>query len=77
MPDTLADALPREIARVTAKKERWLQMAREHPEIAAGLRLSIAIMQYEIETAIRAAASGDVVAMLQAHQSLVDYDGKD
>ena len=30
MTDTLAAALPREIARVTAKKERWQGYMRDH-----------------------------------------------
>ena len=30
MTDTLADALPREIVRVTAKKERWQGYLRDH-----------------------------------------------
>ena len=73
MSDTLAEALPREIARVTAKKERWQQMQREH-NMGPGMQLSINIMQMEIENAIKAAASGDVTAMLTSLQSLKDYD---
>lgn len=73
MSDTLAEALPREIARVTAKKERWQHMLREY-NMGPGMQLSINIMQMEIETAIRASASGDVVAMMASLQSLKDYD---
>lgn len=76
MTDTLADALPREIARVTAKKERWQRMMREH-NMGAVMQLSINIMQTEIERAIKACASGDVVEMLTAHEALKGYDDND
>ena len=77
MTDTLADALPREIARVTAKKERWQKMAIEHPDMALGLDFAIAIMQAHIEQAIRTCASGDVVEMMSALAGLKDYSDDD
>ena len=76
MTYTLADALPDEIKRVTAKKERWQQMMREH-NMGPGMQLSINIMQMEIEVAIKASISGDPVAMLAALQSLKDYNDDD
>jgi hypothetical protein len=72
-PDTLADALPREIARISAKRDRWRDMAKEHPSIAAGTLLAVAIMQAEIDRATKACASGDVLEMLAAFQALKDY----
>lgn len=76
MTHTLADALPAEIARVTAKKERWQQMLREH-DLGPGMQLSINVMQVTIERAIEALASGDIGQMLAAHQSLADYSDDD
>lgn len=71
-PTTLADALPAEIKRVTAIKERWQELAREH-DMGPGMQLYINIMQAEIDRGVQALASGDVVAMLAAHQALADY----
>jgi hypothetical protein len=76
MTDTLADALPREIARVTAKKERWQGYQRDH-NMGPGMQLSINMMQIEIEQAVKALASGDVTEMLAAYQSLKDYSDDD
>ena len=69
MTDTLAAALTREIARVTAKKERWQGYMRDH-NMGAGMQLSINIMQAEIEKSIAALAAGDVTAMIAAYESL-------
>jgi len=76
MTYTLADALPDEIKRVTAKKERWQKMMRDH-NMGPGMQLSINIMQIEIEAAIKASISGDPVAMMAALQSLKDYNDDD
>lgn len=76
MTDTLADALPREIARVTAKKERWQGYLRDH-DMGPGMQLSINIMQVEIESAVKALASGDVTEMLAAHEALKGYNDDD
>jgi hypothetical protein len=75
MTDTLADELPREIARVTAKKERWLGYMRDHN--APGMGLSIALMQAEIEEAISALAAGDAARMMIAYQNLKGYNDDD
>lgn len=77
MADSLAEALPREIARVMAKKERWQGYCRDHPELAQGMQFGIVVMGVEIEAAITAAASGDVLEMLRAHASLKEYDDND
>jgi hypothetical protein len=76
MTDTLANKLPREIARVTAKKERWQGYMRDH-NMGAGMQLSINIMQAEIENAVAALASGDVTAMLAALEALKGYNDAD
>jgi hypothetical protein len=73
---TLADALPEQIARVTAKKEHWQKMLRDH-DMGPGMQLSINIMQLEIEQGVRAIASGSVPLMLAAHQALADYNDDD
>jgi len=77
MTDTLADALPREIARVSAKRDRWIRMAHDHPDMASGMNLTIAMMQSEIMIAAQACANGDVVEMLAAHESLKGYSDDD
>jgi hypothetical protein len=73
MSDSLADALPRQIARVSAKRDRWIEMKAEFPELRE-MELTIAIMQAEINRGVMALASGDIVEMLHAHQALKDYD---
>lgn len=77
MTDTLADALPREIARVSAKRDRWRDMMKAHPELAPGMGFTVAIMQAEIDRAVKACAHGDIGEMLAAHQSLKDYSDDD
>lgn len=77
MTDTVADALPREIARVSAKRDRWRGMAKEHPELGPGMGLTIAIMQAEIDLAIRACATGDVIEMMAALETLRGYNDDD
>lgn len=73
---TLADALPAQIKRVTAKKERWQQMMRDH-DMGPGMQFSINIMQVDIERGVAALASGDVTEMLAAHQALAAYSDDD
>lgn len=57
-----------QIARVTAKKERWQQMMRDH-DMGPGMQFSINIMQAEIERG--------VTEMLAAHQALSGYNDDD
>ena len=77
MSDSLADALPRQIERVTAKRDRWIRMTAEHPELTGGMNITIALMQHEIMAGVRAAASGDVAAMMSAHEALAAYSDGD
>ena len=72
--DTLAEALPREIARVSAKLDEWRNMAKDHPSLSTGMQFTTAIMQFEINRAVRACATGDVVEMLDAHRALKGYN---
>ena len=77
MTDTLADALPREIARVSAKRDRWLSLMKEHPQLGLGMALTTRIMQAEIAQAVSACANGDIGEMLASLQSLKDYSDDD
>ena len=77
MVETLADALPRQIERVTAKRDRWIKLAAEHPDMAGGMSITIALMQHEIMAGVRAAASGSVVEMMAAHEALAAYGDDD
>lgn len=77
MADTLAEALPREIARISAKRELWLDLAKASPGMAPGISITTALMQAEINRAVKACASGDVVEMLAAYQALKDYSDDD
>ena len=74
--NTLGDALPAQIARVTAKKERWQQMMRDN-DMGPGMQFSINMMQLEIERGVKALASGDVTEMLAAFRALADYSDDD
>ena len=77
MPDTIAEVLPKQIDRITAKRDRWVKMAAEHPEMATGMNITIALMQHEIMQGVSAAASGDVVGMIAAHEALAAYSDHD
>ena len=73
---TLADALPAEIKRIQEKKERWIGYAKDAgPQAMFGP--AITMMQMAIDEGVQALASGDVVRMLHAHQSLKDYSDDD
>ena len=75
-PNNLADALTFQIARATAKKERWQELQREH-NMGPGMQLSINIMRVAIENGVKALASGDVIEIMDAHQLLADYNDDD
>lgn len=77
MSDSLAEALPKQIERVTAKRDRWIKMAAEHPDVASGMSIAIALMQHEVMQAVRAAATGDVAEMMSAHEALAAYSDDD
>jgi len=73
---SLAEALPSEIKRVTAKKERWQSMMSDH-DMGPGMQFSINIMQAEIDRGIDALAGGNVIEMTSAYEALKDYDDND
>jgi hypothetical protein len=66
--DTLGDALPREQARVRRLLEQYIAIG---PAGAFGA----AMMRQSLARAEQAAISGDVIAMLQAHEDLKTYTG--
>ena len=73
---TLAESLPAQIKRVSEKKARWEGYMRDH-DMGPGMQFSINIMQSEIDNAVQSLASGDVVSMLQSHESLAAYSDDD
>lgn len=80
-PTTLADALPAEIKRVQAKRERWLGYQRRAEQDKNGPRVmfgpSLMMMQMAIDEGVAALASGDVARMLHAHAELKDFNDDD
>jgi hypothetical protein len=77
-PASLGDALPAEIARVQAKHSRWIGYARQAgPQVARGMEITMQFMQIEINEAVKALASGDVVRMIRAHEALKGYSDDD
>ncbi len=64
--DTLGDALPREMARVTKLIELYASIGP-----AGGF--AIALMRRDLAAAATALAEGDLVAMIRVYQSLKDY----
>ena len=63
-PTTLADALPREQARV----RKAIGIYRDLPNGAG--TIGALLMEADLATADRAVASGDVVAMIRAYETL-------
>lgn len=74
--ESLADALPKEIKRVQAKRERWLEYEREAGP-RANFKPALFMMQASIDEGVASLASGDVVRMLRAYQDLQDHDDRD
>lgn len=74
---SLADALVGQVERVLAKRDRWIGISAEHPEMASGMHIGIAMMQHHIMDAVKAAASGDATAMFSAHEALKAYSDED
>lgn len=64
MSDSLGEALPKEMARVTDMIEVYASL----PNGAGAL--AIILMRHDLDKAAKAMAEGDVVAMMQAYQSL-------
>jgi hypothetical protein len=66
-PDTLGEALPREMARVRD------HVMPAYIEIGAPGRFALAMMRADLDAAAKALAEGDVIAMVQAYESLKGY----
>lgn len=72
MTDTLADALPREIDRVRVVQDTYKEL-RRLPNVI--VEPQIMMMEAAIQAGIRAAAAGDVVEMIRAHEELKTFEG--
>lgn len=67
-PDTLGDALPREMARI-----RDVVMP-EYQSIGPAGGFALAFMRRDLDLAAKALAEGDVVAMISALKALQEYE---
>jgi hypothetical protein len=63
----LAEALPKEIKRVTLMKEQYATLM---DMAGVNVRPAMAMMQASIDLAVEACAAGDTVAMLRAYADL-------
>lgn len=70
--DTLADGLPREMARVRDEVMPQYLALRGLPNVIC--EPQIAMLQASLDAAAKAMAEGDVVAMLRAYQDLKEYN---
>ena len=68
MSDTLGDALPREQARVRALIEIY-----RDPMLGGSGAFAITLMEHSLKEADKAVMSGDLVAMIRAHEDLRSY----
>ena len=69
---SLAEALPREMARVRDEILPQFLALRGMPNVI--VEPQIMIMRAELDEAARAMVTGDVVAMLRIYQSLKEYE---
>lgn len=69
--ETLADALPREITRVRQLQDQFKSLRGMRNVI---VEPQIMLMESEIQQAIQACASGDVVEMMRCYVTLKEYD---
>lgn len=79
MSENLVSGLSNEITRVSLKAQRWREqyLPELGEQAAVGMRLSLSIMEGEIAAARDALASGDILKMMPAYQSLKDYSDDD
>lgn len=68
--ETLAEALPREMARVRDK----VMPAYQHPAIGNAGAFALAMMRADLDRAATAMAGGDTVGMLRAYEALKEYE---
>ena len=69
---TLGDALPREMARVRDEVLPQFLGLRGMPNVV--VEPQIAMIRAELDSAARALAEGDVIAMLRCYESLKGYE---
>lgn len=69
---TLADALPHEINRVRELQDQ-MKSLRGMPNVI--VEPQIAMMEAELQEAIRACTEGDTVAMVRIYSTLKEYEG--
>jgi|GEM_PF-3911895 len=74
MAESLAEALQKQIERISATRERLAKMAADCPEMASGMAITRFLIKHEIDRGRDAAASGDVTEMRAAHQRLAAID---
>ncbi len=67
MSNNLAEALPEEITRVREIQDMFKEL-RQFPNTI--VEPQIAMIEHDIQAAIKACAEGDVVEMLRAYQTL-------
>lgn len=65
-PDTLGDALPREMTRVRG-------LIPIYASIGPAGNFAVAMMNHTLDEAQKALADGDVIAMLRVYQELKDF----
>jgi hypothetical protein len=68
-PDTLGEALPKEMARVRD------ELMPRYTAIGLHGQFGLAMMRAALDAAARALAEGDVVAMLRAYEALKGFTG--
>lgn len=68
--DTLGDALPREINRVRGIQDEFKALRGMRNVI---VEPQIAMMEHQIQAAIKALSEGDIVGMISAHESLKEW----
>lgn len=69
---SLAIELPKEINRVRGIQDQFKEI-RSLPNVM--VEPQIAMMEQEIQTAINAISSGDLIAMIQSYENLKGYTG--
>ena len=69
MSESLAEALPKEMARVRD------QVMPSYVEIGPPGQFALMMMRAALDAAARAMAEGDVIAMIRAHQDLKGFTG--
>jgi hypothetical protein len=75
--ENLVGGLSGEIERVALKAQRWRDMMAEHPSLAGGMKLGLAVMESQLADARKALNGGDPLEMMPALQALRDYDSDD